>query len=303
VLASLACKADGDPFERGYPRSLDPQCLPVLDDDRKHQPSSTAELGAAFDRLVVRRSDVDTPIRLVAVGVPGSEQVRLFPHQAPPWTALSTLSGSAGSSLVRHGHAIAAADVLEMSELNPATYQNAGHELIIGAPNSIDQQGNPGWISLWSPHVPKEGASFNIAWSFKGQWRPDGSGGTTAASSAARFGASIAAAPHDPFSSVAHPAFVVVGAPGDRRVWVLSVDPEASGAGDVFGQISTFASSGFTANTDRFGAAMTLADLNQDGFPDLVLPNPTLRRGGSSPFTGGAVHVVPGVGAGGGSLE
>jgi hypothetical protein len=304
MLATVSCGASGDPIVRDYPSRNDPQCRPANDDAaRIHQGASGSEFGAAFDRLLVRRSAEDVPIRLVAVGGPGADHVQLFPHQAPPWTALATLPASAGSGLVRHGHAIVAADVLEMSELDPETYQNAGHELIIGAPHEPDTQGNAGWISLWSPLVPKEGAGFNIAWQFKGQWRPDGSGGTTAATGSARFGAALAAAPHDPFSSIPHPAFVVVGGPGDRRVWVLAVDPEATSAAGAFSEIGTLALTGSSFLNNRFGESLTLADLNQDGFPDLVVSNPNLIRTGSEPFVGGAVHIVPGVGAGAGYFD
>lgn len=199
------------------------------------------------------------------------------------------------------GEVMAQANVVETHYTPSLGTRADGFELLAGAPGTPGDD-ELGWLTWWISSYPAAAdisSPDSYSWSYGGEWRPAG------ASTDARFGASLVVDGHDGIAtSVEYPKYVVVGAPGEQKVYILEVDPSAmtssrfAEAYDVSFSppLSPLVPDGAeTAMAEDFGATLLLRDLNGDGFEDLVIGAPTGTSGNT-----GYVYVLPGKTASGG---
>jgi hypothetical protein len=198
------------------------------------------------------------------------------------------------------GSAALGVDVADERDDGDRTYRYlaAGDELVVGDPDPVTGTGSDVGRIHWF-HVEFKGVLNDTlgVWD-KYQWVEGGTFVPSGLSAGAGFGTAIAA----PATGLgAQPSWIAVSAPGESKVFILSVNPAwtpvTSGPDTLspFTVISTITPSSLSLGSlPNFGKSLHVADLNGDGHPELVIGAPgnsttrgqviVLRGRSTSPF-------------------
>lgn len=256
-----------------------------------HDVNADADTEEGLQVAVIGGATVNKRWRSAAAGAPGFDQGRVYVKR--PNKRTGRLKSKAPQVLeaprvatMEFGYSLLAADVRrgysyvqKPQGMGPgfAFVGNRafGEELIVGAPGTNDETG--------------EIYVYQVTQGVKGIWALHYSYVAPGVVGGDRFGQAMAA-PHLP--DAAHPNFVdtlvpewiAVSAPGGGDVYILTVVDTGT---PVVHQVIHSLNGG-----NAFGAALAIADFNDDGINDLAVGDPGHPGGG-------AVHIYTGDGAGG----